>query len=216
MIEPATTGRAKCRGCGRPIAARELRFGEALPNPYAEGEALYWFHVPCAALMRPEKALPAIAQSSVPIEERDWLEAAARVGVEHHRLPRLARAERAASGRAHCRLCRELIEKGKFRLGLQMFEEGRFTPIGTIHLGCAEAYFGTADILGRIQRLTPGLEAADLAELEAELRVQRPAPVEIESPAATDAASEPPSQPGLAKTSPEAPAELPRAGRRPT
>ena len=181
-----------------------------MPNPYAEGEALYWFHLRCAALMRPEKALPAIAASSVPIEERDWLEGAARVGIEHHRLPRLARVERAASGRAHCRLCRELIEKGKFRLGLQMFEEGRFTPIGTIHLGCAEAYLGTADILERIERLTPGLAAADVAEIEAELRVQRPAPATEEGEA--DAA-DPSAQPGLAKTAPETPAdERSRAG----
>jgi hypothetical protein len=212
VIEPASSGRAKCRGCGRAIAARELRFGESLPNPYAEGETLYWFHLTCAALMRPEKTLEALAKDDAPIEERAWLESVARRGVEYPRLPRLARAERAASGRAHCRLCREPIEKGTFRLSLQMFEEGRFAPIGTIHLGCAEAYLGTADIVDRLLRLTPELTASDVAELEAGLAVQRPAP-----PPSDDEAA----QPGLAKTGPEpepvAPAaERTRARRRST
>lgn len=212
LIEPASSGRAKCRGCGRAIAARELRFGESLPNPYAEGEALYWFHLPCAALMRPEKTLEALAKTEVPIAERAWLEGAAQRGVEHRRLPRLARAERAASGRAHCRSCREPIEKGSFRLGLQMFEEGRFASIGTIHLGCAEAYLGTADIVDRLLRLTPELTTSDVAEIEAGLAVQRPAP-----PPGEDAEDGEPgsdasqSQPGLAKTAPEA--EAPAAER---
>ena len=39
VIEPAPTGRAKCRGCGEKIGAGELRFGESLPNPFAEGES---------------------------------------------------------------------------------------------------------------------------------------------------------------------------------
>src|SRR6185295_11671390 len=39
LIEPAPTGRAKCRGCDARIAAGELRFGEVVPNPFAEAEA---------------------------------------------------------------------------------------------------------------------------------------------------------------------------------
>jgi phage tail protein X len=117
-----------------------------------------------------------------------------------------------------------LIEKGAFRLSLQMFEEGRFAPIGTINLGCAEAYFGTANILERILRLTPGLAANDVAELEACLRVQRPAPAEADTAESESAAgpanaedSAASAQPGLAKTSPgEASEERPRAGRRST
>ena len=49
VFEPAPTGRAKCRGCGRAIAKGELRFGERLPNPFAEGEMTLWFHPLCAA-----------------------------------------------------------------------------------------------------------------------------------------------------------------------
>jgi len=173
-IQAAPTGRAKCRGCGNAIAKGELRFGETGPNSYGEGEATSWFHLACASLMRPEKLQPVLETTAEALPDRDWLERAARLGVEHHRLPRLVRAERASSGRAHCRSCRELIAKGDWRFALQMFEEGRPTPIGTIHVACAEAYLGTADVLDRVRRLSPELTEADLADLEKSLSAQRP------------------------------------------
>jgi hypothetical protein len=194
VIQPASSGRSKCRGCGRGIASGELRFGESLPNAYAEGEALYWFHLGCAACMRPEKLLPALVADESEISERAWLIETAEFGVAHRRLPRLAHAERAASGRARCRACHEPVEKGHWRFALQMFEEGRFSPIGTIHVECAEAYFGTIEILDRVQRLTPDLDAAAVAEIGVLLRTPRPQPAGAEPDSAT---------PGLAKTAPE-------------
>lgn len=173
-IQPAPTGRAKCRGCGNAIAKGALRFGESGPNSYGEGEAMSWFHLSCAALMRPEKLGPALASTSDELPERDWLAESVRVGTEHPRLPRLVRAERASSGRAHCRSCRELIDKGDWRFALQMFEEGRPNPIGTIHAECAEAYFGTADVLSRARRLTPELSDEDASALGQALSQQRP------------------------------------------
>ena len=173
-IQAAPTGRAKCRGCGNAIAKAELRFGEVGPNSFGEGEATSWFHLACAALMRPEKLLPVLEASTEPQPEQAWLLETARAGTEHHRLPRLVRAERASSGRAHCRSCRELIAKGDWRFVLQMFEEGRPTPIGTIHVSCAQAYFGTADVLARAQRLTPALSDTDLGDLQKALSEQRP------------------------------------------
>jgi hypothetical protein len=192
-IQAAPTGRAKCRGCGNAIAKGELRFGESGPNSYGEGEATSWFHLACSALMRPEKLLPVLEASSEAFDERGWLEDTARFGIEHRRLPRLVRAERASSGRAHCRSCRELIAKGEWRFALQMFEEGRPNSIGTIHASCAEAYFGTVDVLPRVRRLCPDLNDADLAELTKALAEQRP------GLAKTDAStSEEPSQPSAA------------------
>jgi poly(ADP-ribose) polymerase-like protein len=173
-IQAAPSGRAKCKGCGGAIGKGELRFGETGPNSYGEGEATSWFHLACGALMRPEKLLPTLEAASEEVAERDWLNETARCGVEHPRLTRLVRAERASSGRAHCRSCRELIAKGDWRFVLQMFEEGRPTPIGTIHATCAEAYFGTADVLDRVQRLTPNLSADDLNDLKQALTQQRP------------------------------------------
>jgi hypothetical protein len=173
-IQAAPTGRAKCKGCGNAIAKGELRFGETGPNSFGEGEATTWFHLACAALMRPEKLQPVLETTTEELAERAWLTETARVGIEHPRLPRLLRAERASSGRAHCRSCRELIAKGDWRFALQMFEEGRPTPIGTIHVSCAEAYFGTADVLSRAQRLTADLSEADVRDLAQALSEQRP------------------------------------------
>ena len=62
VIEPASSARAKCRGCGRPIAKGILRLGERLPNPFGEGEMTLWFHLPCAAFKRPQPFLDAIAE----------------------------------------------------------------------------------------------------------------------------------------------------------
>ena len=185
-IQAAPTGRAKCRGCGNAIAKGELRFGETGPNSYGEGEATSWFHLRCAALMRPEKFLPVLEAQAEPPPERDWLEQAARVGIEHHRLPRLVRVERASSGRATCRSCRETISKGDWRFALQMFEEGRPSPIGTIHASCAEAYFGTRDVLARAQRLTPDLSDEDVRDLTQALATQRPGLAKTEGSAAED------------------------------
>src|SRR4051812_9836929 len=109
VIERASTGRAKCRVCGQAIARGDERFGEALPNAYGEGEAMFWFHLPCAACARPEALLPVIEQSSLPSKERARLAELARAGAAQGRLCRILRAERASSGRARCRHCRELI-----------------------------------------------------------------------------------------------------------
>jgi hypothetical protein len=153
-----------------------VRFGEAFENPYAEGEAHSWFHLACAALMAPAKLLAVLAEATDELPERDWLTRTAEVGAAHRRLPRLAGAERASSGRAHCRHCHELIGKATFRLRLQTFEDGRAVPLGYIHVACAGAYFGFADILDRIERLTPAATDADRTELALALGTE-PAPL---------------------------------------
>lgn len=54
-IEPAASGRTKCRGCGEPIAKGELGFGERLPHPFADdGDMTLRFHILCAANKRQE------------------------------------------------------------------------------------------------------------------------------------------------------------------
>jgi hypothetical protein len=173
-IQAAPSGRAKCRGCGNVIAKGELRFGETGPNAFGEGEATSWFHLACSALMRPDKLEPVLAATTDELPDRAWLDETVHFGLEHRRLPRLLRAERASSGRAHCRSCRELIAKGEWRFALQVFEEGRSSPLGSIHASCAEAYFGTADVLARAARLTPDWSDTDAQELKQALSVQRP------------------------------------------
>ena len=185
VIERATSGRAKCRACGQAIAKGEERFGEALPNAYGEGESTFWFHVRCAACSRPESLLAVLEQGQATAEGASELIALAREGTAHPRLSRILRAERASSGRARCRYCRELIEQGSVRLALQMFEEGRFNSMGTIHAHCAVHYFGAEPSLERLTLPTNELSSEELAEVVAVMREGATRPI----------------QPGLAKTS---------------
>jgi len=192
VIERASSGRAKCRACGLAIAKGEERFGEALPNAYGEGESLFWFHLRCAACCRPEPLLAVLETGqAAPAEstESSALEALAREGVAQPRLSRILRAERASSGRARCRHCRELIEQGAWRLALQIFEEGRFNSMGTIHASCAVHYFGTEPSLERLTLPSNQLDSAELAEVVASMREGATRPI----------------QPGLAKAPGEEP-----------
>ena len=125
--------------------------------------------------MRPEKFGPVLEAAAEAPPDADWLKKAVEIGVAHRRLPRLTRVERAPSGRATCRSCREVIDKGAFRIALQMFEDGRFSPIGSIHVECSQAYFDTTDILDRMRKLSPSLTDADAEELARLLAVAKPA-----------------------------------------
>jgi hypothetical protein len=186
VFETATTARSKCRGCGEKIAAGELRFGEALPNPFAEGETTHWFHPVCAAFKRPEPLLEALAAHAEALAERaealpdrERLERDARAGVLHPRLQRISGAERAPTGRAACRHCKAPIEKAAWRIALVFYEDARFSPAGFVHVGCAPAYFetgasgpdaaGGSAVVERVRRFAPGLGAEDLREIEREL-----------------------------------------------
>jgi Poly(ADP-ribose) polymerase and DNA-Ligase Zn-finger region len=176
VIERAATGRAKCRGCGGKIAADQMRFGERLPNPFADdgGEMTQWFHVACGALTRPEPFLETLPTVAGPIDDRAWLEHEARLGATHRRLPRVRAAERAASGRATCRACREPIPKDAWRIALQYYEDGRFVPSGFIHARCAASYLETTDLLRRVRHFSPDLGDDDLRGLSDELAVGDP------------------------------------------
>jgi hypothetical protein len=170
-IEPAASGRAKCRGCGKPIARGELRLGARLPNPFVEGELTLWFHLTCGAYKRPEAYLDAARETKETIANAQWLEEQAKLGLEHERLPRLDGCDRAPTGRAACRSCREAIEKGTWRIALVYYDEveGRFSPGGYVHPKCAREHFGTTDVLERVRHFAPDLEADDVEEIRAAL-----------------------------------------------
>jgi hypothetical protein len=171
VIEPATSARAKCRGCDQKIDKGELRFGERQPNAFGEGEMTLWFHVPCGAFKRPEPFLE-IARVSAEPDVTKWIPAAEN-GIAHRRLPRVNGAERAKTGRAHCRSCRELIDAGAWRIALTFFEEYRFAPSGFIHAACASDYFETIEILDRVAHFSRDLERGDLDDLAGALRAKR-------------------------------------------
>ena len=174
VIEHAASGRARCRGCEQPIAKGELRFGERQPNSFGEGEMTLWFHPWCGAYKRPETFIEALdaadAAVAKDIPDADGLRAAAKAGIAHRRLPRVNGADRAPTGRARCRHCRELIDKDSWRIGLVFFEEYRFAPSGYIHAACAQGYLETIDILDRVKHFSPDLSAADLRALSRALK----------------------------------------------
>ena len=165
VFEPASSGRAKCRGCGQAIAKGELRFGERLPNPFGEGDMTLWFHPLCAAYKRPEAILQALAEAAAGVPDGAALERVARASSAHRRLPRIDGAERAPSGHAKCRHCKERIERGTWRIRLVFFEEGRFMPGGSVHIGCREAYFEGHDALDAMLHFSARLSEENRAEL---------------------------------------------------
>lgn len=128
-----------------------------------------WFHPECAAHKRPQSLLDGLAQATESVPDRERLESVARKGVAHRRLPRIDGAERAKSGQATCRSCRQAIERGTWRVRLVFYEEGRFIPAGFVHLGCRQAYFETDDILDAALHFSPDLGDEERAALRSEL-----------------------------------------------
>jgi hypothetical protein len=172
LLEPAATGRSKCKACGRAIARGALRFGERLPNPFADADMTWWFHPACAAYRRPQVFLDAAAVTAT-LPDFERLKAEAQRGIDHRRLPRINGVERARSARARCRACREPIAKDAWRIPLVTFDEGMFNPAGNIHVACSAAYFGTADIFARLEPYTVDLPADAVADLKTTLAAVR-------------------------------------------
>ena len=173
-IETATSGRAKCRGCGTPIGKDELRFGERLPNAFGDGEMTLWFHLECGAYTRPASFLEALAETQATIPDAPRFRETGQFGVEHPRVARINGAERAPTGRARCRSCRELIAKESWRIPLAYFEDGRFEPSGFVHAACAQEYFSTTNLLARIAHFSPDVSAEDLEDLGRALAADGP------------------------------------------
>ncbi len=167
IFEIAPSGRARCRGCGSAIVKEALRFGERLPNPFAEGEITHWYHPVCAAYKRPEAFLEGATENPPEIEELERLREEAAKGVAHRRLPRLDGAQRAPTGRARCRSCKERIDKDLWRLPLVFYEEGRFQPSGFLHDTCCADYFETNDVIARVRHFAADLSEEEIAEVGA-------------------------------------------------
>jgi hypothetical protein len=164
-FEPAASGRAKCRGCGRAFARGETRFGERLPNPFAEGEMTVWFTRRGAAYKRPDPVLQTLAETSAEVPDREVLERVAHGSMAQRRMPRIDGAEQAPGAQARCRHCHEPIARGTWRIRLVFYQDGRFAPGGFVHLDCRKAYFETDDILEHVLHFSPGLSAGERAEL---------------------------------------------------
>ncbi len=175
LLELAPTGRARCRGCQQPIAKGERRVGDRFASPFADdSETTHWYHPLCAAYKWPEVLLAALELGIAAAPDDAALATAAQAGVAHRRLPRIDGAERASSGRAACRACREPIAAHSWRIRLAIFDTGRYQPAGFVHARCAAAYFelpaaDRGELLARVRHFTPDLTAPDTAELSSDL-----------------------------------------------
>lgn len=171
VFELASTGRAKCRGCGQQIAAKTVRLGERVPNPFSDdgGETTHWYHPACGAFRRPEAFLDALGSATIEVPDRAALEQEAALGVAHHRAPRVSTASLAPTGRATCRGCKDAIAKDTWRIALVFYEDGRFVPSGFVHASCAASYLETTELLPRIRHFSPDLTDDDMAALSAAL-----------------------------------------------
>jgi hypothetical protein len=165
VIELASSGRSKCRGCAKPIAGGTLRFGERLANPFAEGEMTLWFHTTCAAYKRPEPFLQTLGETSESVADREHLERIAQQSLAQHRLPRIDGAERSPGRMAKCRHCRTPIERGAWRIRLVFYEEGMFTPGGFLHLSCRNEYFETEDVMDQVLHFSSDLSDQERDDL---------------------------------------------------
>jgi hypothetical protein len=126
------------------------------------------------------------------VPEKEALTRYVKSSLDHPRLVRILRAERAPSGRAHCRHCREIVEKAALRVALEIWEDGRFNPMGSIHATCAPSYFGTRDLIARVELASPDLPKEDLAEM-ADVFAKAP---EVPAVAREEASGDPPKPEG--------------------
>lgn len=161
VIEPAASGRAKCRRCREKIDKGALRFGERVPNAFGEGEATLWYHLTCAAEKRPEKLAAALRERPDALELGE-LERVIADGVENPKLSAVQRAEHAPTGRARCQHCREKIDKDALRVAYERDEEPMgMASVSYVHAACAVAHFGRAGLLAKLYRTSPVLDDAD-------------------------------------------------------
>jgi len=164
IFERAPSARSKCRGCGQPTGKDEVRFGERLPNAFGDGEMTLWQHPDCAAYRRPGAEMEAAAEYAEMVDV-GALQSACETSLASHRICRVGSAERALSGRAGCRACRELIAKNDWRTPLIFFEDGMFGASGFAHVGCLSEYCEGEDFLPVLLHFAVGLSTDEKAEI---------------------------------------------------
>jgi len=108
------------------------------------------------------EALPGAPES---LTDRDELESLARASATHRRLARVDGAERAPSGKASCRECKQPIARATWRIRLTIYEEGQFTNAGFIHFACRVPYFEGHEVLAALLQFSPGLADEDREDL---------------------------------------------------
>ena len=176
VVEIAKSGRASCRGCGEKIAKDAPRFGEETPNMFAEegGVTYRWWHLACAAKKVPNELRDALATFEGEVPDRAAIDAS----IAEHAHPEYPYAERAANGRAKCRVCQQAIGKNELRIGFERVYEtgmGLTKTTGWLHARCTMQYKDAQELgagpLGEKLRAHSKLGDSDFAEILAAISV---------------------------------------------
>ena len=155
VIEGARSGRSRCKTCRRTIQKGALRLGILIDGPYGKG--YLWHHIKCAARRQFERVeqayqVQAWNEAKDPPGEVPALEEL-RAHAERAEERRKSRkqppyAEIDPSGRARCKQCDQVIEKGSVRLVLgrsvQFGNQVRTAPIH-VHPACVPAALQAED-----------------------------------------------------------------------
>jgi hypothetical protein len=149
VIEGARSSRAKCKTCRKTIDKGVLRLGVLIEGPYGIG--YLWHHLTCAAKRRLDDVEEAYASEAwkaakEPPENVPTIEELRKVNEEaeekRQSRPKLPFAEVDPSGRAKCKQCGEVMEKGSLRVVLgreiEFGSQYRTMPI-QVHPGCVAA-----------------------------------------------------------------------------
>jgi Poly(ADP-ribose) polymerase and DNA-Ligase Zn-finger region len=146
VIEGARSSRAKCKTCRKTIDKGVLRLGVLIEGPYGIG--YLWHHLTCAAKRRLDDVEEAYATEAwkaakEPPENVPTIEELRKLNEEaeekRQSRPKLPYAEVDPSGRAKCKQCGEIMEKGSLRVVLgreiEFGSQYRTMPI-QVHPGC--------------------------------------------------------------------------------
>jgi hypothetical protein len=147
-IEVAKSGRSQCRGCRNKIEKGVLRFGEEVPNMFSEegGTTFRWYHLECAAKGKlANEVRDALKGWTGEVPNRAELDKL----ISEHLHADYPYAERAANGRAKCRVCDATIAKGDIRVAFERVVEtqmGLQRGPGYMHSTCTLGYKDAAQL----------------------------------------------------------------------
>lgn len=162
LLEAARSSRSKCRTCKRKIEKDKLRLGILFEGPYGTG--FLWHHLTCAAKRRIEDVEAAYEQKAwddgLEVPDLAELQKLKEKAAEEKAKRKLAPyVELAPSGRAKCKHCDELIEKGETRVALLrevvFGQQARAAPVN-VHVRCVQAEMMAEDCVTEAE----GFEAA--------------------------------------------------------
>ncbi len=155
VIEGARSSRSKCKSCRKKIDKGVLRLGVLIEGPYGIG--YLWHHLTCAAKRRLDDVEEAYASEAwkhakEPLEEYPTIEELRKVNeeAEEKRQSRqqIPWFEVDPSGRAKCKNCGDLMEKGSLRVVLgrevEFGSQYRTMPIH-VHPACVAEEMEKAD-----------------------------------------------------------------------